>query len=64
MALEQIAQPIAFPICRAKTVALLEQGIHCTLMPDLDPPNKLYRLWVLSYCPVKAGKLIHSPITN
>ena len=31
VAVEQIAQPTAFPVCRTKLVASSDQGIQCTL---------------------------------
>lgn len=37
MALEQRVQPVAFSVCRAKQVALPNQNIQCTLLPDLGP---------------------------
>lgn len=35
VALEQGAQSMAFPTCKEKLVALPDQGIQCTLLPDL-----------------------------
>lgn len=48
---------MAVPVSRAKQVTSLDQDIQYTLA-WLGSPNEL---WLLSHCPTKAGKLIHSP---
>ena len=51
---------MALPICRAKLAASPDKGIQYTLTWFRSPNNELYRCWIPSCCPARAGKLIHS----